>query len=181
MDDIWPTGGRVSWLENTGDPKATGWKRHTIGSSPGMHRLKTGHFTRKDRIQICAVPIVVKSSDLTTPAPVFIYTAPDDPKASPYYWHSEVAIKKLLVHEVVVVPDPNGGLDRILLASRDGVDFIWYHNGSWQSFNVGKGLPEGTHSNSPYWGAGSVAIGRVCDDYAGYIGSCEVSITYIRL
>ncbi|KAK7676342.1 hypothetical protein QCA50_020683 [Cerrena zonata] len=173
MNDIWPDGGRVSWLENTGDINASNWKRHTIGSSPGMHRIGVGHFTRKDRIQICAVPIVVKSSDFTTPAPVIIYTQPDHPKNSFDLWPAECVMTRTLVHELVVIPDPQGGLDRVLLAGRDGVDFIWFERGNWEIFNVGRGLSKDAHPNSPYWGAGSAAVGRVDDDYAGYVGSSE--------
>ncbi|THH18829.1 hypothetical protein EW146_g2230 [Bondarzewia mesenterica] len=171
MNDIWPNGGRVSWLENTGDPDAENWTRRTIGFSPGMHRLKAGHFTTKDRIQICAVPIVVKSSDLTTPTPVIIFTAPDDPKSTGDSWPSEVVMKKHLVHEVVIFPSLDGGLDRVLLAGGDGVDLIWFDNSAWKSFNVGKGHPQ--TSGNPYWGAGSVAAARVHDDIAGYIASSE--------
>ncbi|CAL1708583.1 unnamed protein product [Somion occarium] len=173
MDDIWHDGGRVSWLENTGDTNAENWTRRTMGASPGMHRLKAGHFTRTDRVQICAAPIVVKSSDLTTPAPIIIFTAPDDPKSTHANW-SPVFITELhLVHEIIVVPDPQGGLDRLMFAGRDGVNFLWYEELAWKTLNVGKGLPQDAIPNSPYWGSGSVAVARVDDDYAGYIGSCE--------
>ncbi|KAG7098218.1 Aldos-2-ulose dehydratase [Marasmius oreades] len=170
MDDIWPDGGRVNWLENTGDPNMSNWPMRTIGQSPGMHRLKAGHFTRKDRLQICAVPIVVKSSDLTTPAPVIIFTAPNDPKKVTS-WPSEIIAKKHLVHEVVIAPSPaNNGLDGILLAGRDGVDLLWFDT-EWKEFKVGTGLPP--TDGDPYWGAASVAVGRVGDDFAGYIASIE--------
>ena len=54
-----------------------------------------GHFTPKDRIQIIAVPTMVASKDLTTPAPVIIYTAPEHPLNAPVDndskgWETEV-------------------------------------------------------------------------------------------
>ena len=181
MDDIWPKGGRVSWLENTGDPKHANWTRRTIGHSPGIHRLKAGHFTRTDRVQICAMPIIVKSSDLETPAPVIIFTAPNDPRNAQGDWHSEIVTRALLVHEVTVVPAQDTGMsyDQVLLAGRDGVDLIWYDGRDWQTFNVGKGIPR--VMGNPYWGAGSVAVGRVDKDYAGYIASTEVINSTSRL
>lgn len=176
MDDIWQDdGGRISWLENPGDDSGD-WKMRRIGNSPGMHRLKAGHFTRADRVQIVAVPIVVRSSDLTTPAPVIIYTAPDNPKSHDGDWPSEVVWHRLLVHEVVVVPsqasDGTMPFDQIVFAGRDGVDTLWFDGHAWQNFSVGTGLPQ--EPNDPYWGAGSVAVGRVGNDYAGYICSSEV-------
>ena len=144
MADLWPNGGRVNWLENTGDHNHAQWTLRTIGRSPGMHRLKAGHFTRDDRWQICAVPIIAKSSDLTTPTPVIIYTCPDDPRNHKGDWPSEVIHHTVLVHEVYIVPKQGTGLrhDQIVLAGRDGVDLWWYDGAKWETFNVGKGLPQ---------------------------------------
>lgn len=177
MDNIWQVdGGRISWLENCGDDTKGDWTRRTIGHSPGMHRLKAGHFTRNDRIQIVGIPIVVASSDLTTAAPVIIYTAPDDPKNADGDWPSEIVSHMHLVHEVVVIPSGDGPaetpFDQIIAAGRSGVECLWYNGQQWKTKNVGKGLPE--TPGDPYWGAGSVAVGRVDKDYAGYIASAEV-------
>nr|AGY31289.1 aldos-2-ulose dehydratase [Phanerodontia chrysosporium] len=173
MDDIWAYGGRVSWLENPGELRDN-WTMRTIGHSPGMHRLKAGHFTRTDRVQVVAVPIVVASSDLTTPADVIIFTAPDDPR-SEQLWQRDVVGTRHLVHEVAIVPaaetDGEMRFDQIILAGRDGVDCLWYDGARWQKHLVGTGLPE--ERGDPYWGAGSAAVGRVGDDYAGYICSAE--------
>nr|P84193.3 RecName: Full=Aldos-2-ulose dehydratase; Short=AUDH; AltName: Full=Aldos-2-ulose dehydratase/isomerase; AltName: Full=D-arabino-hex-2-ulose dehydratase; AltName: Full=Pyranosone dehydratase [Phanerodontia chrysosporium]4A7K_A Chain A, Aldos-2-ulose Dehydratase [Phanerodontia chrysosporium]4A7Y_A Chain A, ALDOS-2-ULOSE DEHYDRATASE [Phanerodontia chrysosporium]4A7Z_A Chain A, ALDOS-2-ULOSE DEHYDRATASE [Phanerodontia chrysosporium] len=173
MDDIWAYGGRVSWLENPGELRDN-WTMRTIGHSPGMHRLKAGHFTRTDRVQVVAVPIVVASSDLTTPADVIIFTAPDDPR-SEQLWQRDVVGTRHLVHEVAIVPaaetDGEMRFDQIILAGRDGVDCLWYDGARWQRHLVGTGLPE--ERGDPYWGAGSAAVGRVGDDYAGYICSAE--------
>ncbi|KIJ51186.1 hypothetical protein M422DRAFT_58813 [Sphaerobolus stellatus SS14] len=183
MNDIWPDGGRVSWFENTGDRKCNvHWKRRYIGQSPGMHRFKVGHFSTTSKLQIVAVPIIVKSKDLTTPAPVIIWTAPDDPCDAPVDddskgWPKEVPFPSTfrLVHEVVVVPaaDPSGGLDRILLAGREGINLIWYDPdcSDWKYENLGVGLPPAPRN--PYWGSGSVAVARVGNDSAGYIASAE--------
>lgn len=175
MDDIWQDdGGRVNWLENPGDNSGN-WKIRRIGNSPAMHRLKAGHFTRKDRVQIVAVPIITKSSDLSTPAPVIIYTAPADPKTHQGDWPSETVWTRLLVHEVFVVPsDKTDGVmpfDQIVLAGADGVDVLWFDSRDWQKFKVGNGLLP--TPDNPFYGAGSVSVGRVGNDYAGYICCAE--------
>jgi hypothetical protein len=62
------------------------------------------------KLQIVAVPIVVKSADLTTPGPVIIWTAPDKPcdytiDDDSNGWPKEVPFPSTfrLVHEVVGV------------------------------------------------------------------------------
>lgn len=179
IDDLWADGGRVSWLENTGDSDHAKWTRRTIGRSPGINCVRAGHFTRDDRWQICAVSIMVKSNDLTTPGPVIIFTAPDDPRTHDGDWSSELVFEAPLVHEVVVIPKGESGLchDQILLAGRDGIDLLWHNDGKWESYNVGRGLPQSP--GNPYWGAGSVAFGRVGSDYAAYIPATEVGFFHI--
>ncbi|THH03890.1 hypothetical protein EW145_g5922 [Phellinidium pouzarii] len=165
MDDIWADGGRVSWFENTGDVNNTNWERRFIGKSPGMHRLRIGHFTTRDSIQIIAVPIVIESRNLSDPAPVIIYTAPNNPTRridsdNSEGWPHEVAFANSfrLVHEVIVIPSTDGGLDQVLLAGREGISLIWYEINAkeWRSENIGTGLPE-TKGN-PYWGSASVYV-----------------------
>ncbi|EIN03466.1 hypothetical protein PUNSTDRAFT_128760 [Punctularia strigosozonata HHB-11173 SS5] len=177
MNDIWSDGGRVSWFENTGDYNREVWTQRYIGRSPGMHRLKTGHFTTSNAVQIIAVPIVIKSGDFESPAPVIIYTAPPDPR-SPQVdggWPNEIAFKDTfrLVHEITVIPGANNGLDQVLLAGREGISLIWYNETSkkWMSEHLGSGLSQ-TRGN-PFWGSGSVDVAKVHDDSAGYIASCE--------
>ena len=65
--------------------------------------VAAGHFTLKDKVQIIAVPIVIKSCDFTSPAPVIIYTAPDSPKDTKDEegWPHHIASEQFrLVHEV---------------------------------------------------------------------------------
>ncbi len=123
--DIWKDGGRVNWYENPGSLAETAhWKRRFIGKSPGMHRVKgnkltfsnlihgnnsslgaAGHFTRTDKFQVAAVPIVIAHNDFENPAPIIIYTPPDNPSSQPVDddtvgWPSTVAGHFLVVHEV---------------------------------------------------------------------------------
>ncbi|RPD55164.1 hypothetical protein L227DRAFT_533730 [Lentinus tigrinus ALCF2SS1-6] len=179
LHDIWPDGRGVHWYENTGDPTKSNWTGRFIGRSPGMHRIRTGHFTTKDKVQVFAAPIVVKSDDFTTPAPMIVWTAPDDPKAPDQDegkgWDESVAFPDTfrLVHEITVVPGANNGLDQVLLAGREGVSLLWYDVkvGKWTYQNIGTGLPQ--QPGNPFWGSGSVDVARVHGDSAGYVASCE--------
>jgi hypothetical protein len=55
-----------------------------------------------------------------------------------------------------VVPTANGnGLDKVLLAGREGINILWYDpdSGSWKYEQLGNGLA--ATPGNPYWGAGS--------------------------
>ncbi|THU84404.1 hypothetical protein K435DRAFT_733201, partial [Dendrothele bispora CBS 962.96] len=185
MDDICPNGGRISWFKNTGTMDSNHWDRRYIGKSPGMHRLKVGHFTTIEKIQIIAVPIVIASSDLESPVPVIIYTSPDNPESYPVNddtkgWKVDRPFSKefRLVHEIYIYhpsSDVGANLDKILLAGREGINLIWYcpSRGQWQKQNIGQGLPKDPGGKNPYWGSGSVAVAKVRDDRAGYIACAE--------
>ena len=146
MNDIWPDGGRVSWLQNDGSLDWTAWRRRYICKSPGMHRIKgvylfwcrllltqtiflAGHFTRKDRLQIIAVPIIVASGDLNTPIPIIICTAPENPLAAPVNddtrgWEITIPFpnKFVLVHEVTGTLS----FQRVLILFHDADPAQWY-------------------------------------------------------
>ncbi|KIJ62442.1 hypothetical protein HYDPIDRAFT_169112 [Hydnomerulius pinastri MD-312] len=175
MNELWDSdtnnGGRVQWLRNPGTSDATPyWEAHEIGRSTGMHRLEgrltllsTGHFTSLGTTQILALPIIPASGDLTSPAPVIVYTpvySGESPNI-PASWEKSVpfASQFRLIHDV-----------KLLKAGREGVVLLWVDRGTgqWKYNIVGTGLPK--DGNNPYWGSGSVDIARVEDDEAGYIG-----------
>ncbi|KAJ3982175.1 hypothetical protein F5890DRAFT_408747 [Lentinula detonsa] len=175
MDDLWMDGGRIVWLQNPGNSKTGNWRQRFIGRSPSMHRVKAGHFTTRDRVQVAGFPIIVRAGDRTSPAPVVIYTAPEDPENDNQVWDEEIAFPDSfrLVHDVDIIRSIDGGLDQILLAGREGISLIWYDEGAkmWKSRNLGSGTVPSP--GNPYWGAGCVALGGVKLDSSGYIGTAE--------
>ncbi|KAK0222088.1 hypothetical protein IW262DRAFT_1460408 [Armillaria fumosa] len=167
MDELWPDGGRIQWFENVEDPSKEQWQPRYVGQSPGMHRLsRVGHFTRTDVIQIVALPVITKSSDLDTLVPVIIYTKPDDPMSASE-WEKEIPFNSnfRVVHEVVVVPSYNGGLDRIMLASREGISFLWYDDSAkkWEFETLGTGMPQ--IPGNRFWGSSSAMHGNYVTIY----------------
>ncbi|KAI0777979.1 hypothetical protein BC629DRAFT_1582828 [Irpex lacteus] len=162
MDKLWDAdsekkGGRIQWLLNPADRTSQPyWKAHTIG------HLTACHFTTKDVVQVVAFPIIHKSSDLTSPAPVVAFTPKyakeDDKSAGPKSWHKHVAYLEQfrLIHDVKVLRRTNGDLDMLLVSGKEGVVLLWYDS-----------------EKVKYWGAGSVDVCRVGDDDVGYIATCE--------
>lgn len=142
-----------------------------------------GHFTSSTVIQVMGLPIIPASNDLTSPAPVLIFT-PTDKSANPGSgpWKEEVAFAKefRLIHEAVLIPGANDGLDMVIVAGREGTVLLWFDQEAkkWSYNIIGTGLPE-TKPN-PYWGSGSVDLCKVGDDSVGYVATCEVRV-FIRL
>ncbi|KAF7292250.1 hypothetical protein MIND_01252400 [Mycena indigotica] len=201
MGDLWPKdgkdGGRVQWLRNPGRrimPDNTPWAAARIGNSTGMHRLNgkpgflamamtdtevvvVGRFTSNEHPQVLAVPIIAASSDLESPAPVILFTPQysTDVNAGPTSWDESVPFPNQfrLIHDVKVLPVLRPDLDGILVSGREGIVYLYYNRSrGWASTVIGNGLaPQGAN---PYWGSGSVDIGRVLDDPVGYIATSEV-------
>ncbi|KAJ6600286.1 hypothetical protein DFH09DRAFT_1127960 [Mycena vulgaris] len=180
MDNLWDAktenGGRLQWLRNPGNRDAQPfWTKHHIGNSTGMHRVLAGHFTETDHFQVMGLPIIPKSSDLTSPAPIIIYTPAygEDPSEGPQSWSENIAFPSQfrLIHDAKLLPGTNSGLDMVLVAGREGIALLWFNNGKWEHSIVGSGLPR--NGDNPYWGSGSVDVVCVGDDPVGYIAACE--------
>ncbi|KAJ3761605.1 hypothetical protein EV360DRAFT_67729 [Lentinula raphanica] len=178
MDDLWMDGGRIIWLQNSGNSKTGNWRQRFIGKSPGMHRVKAGHFTTRDRIQVAGFPIIIRAGDRNSPAPVVIFTAPESPEDDDQVWAKEVApfiFQKAAIceHIYAVLKSVDGGLDKILIAGREGITLIWYNEvvKTWMSKNIGSGGPQSP--GNPYWGSGCVALGKIGLDTSGFIGTIE--------
>lgn len=169
-----PEGGKVDWLENPGpDAIARGerWRRHHIGRAVGMHRLRVGHFTRHDRIQVIGFPIVAVES-VHSVLPVMLFTPPDDPTQP---WDSEVVTDSdyRMIHGVArkagLAPD---GLDGILMASDEGVTWMFWDESCWRFEHVGDG-EDGQFEQTTFKGSGDVDGGRIGADPLAYVAAIE--------
>lgn len=68
-----------------------------------------------------------------------------------------------------------GGLDTFLVAGREGIVYFWFDmNAEWKSNIVGYGMDK--VDGNPFWGSGSVDVGRMDDDPVGYIAATEVRL-----
>ncbi|PVF95724.1 hypothetical protein CPB86DRAFT_787734 [Serendipita vermifera] len=186
MDDLWDRetkdGGRVLWLRNPGvsDSNQPIWKFKKIGNATAMHRLVespiVGHFTTKEHVQVLGIPVIAKSSDRASPAPVMLYTPKydEDKSKGPVSWTEKNIFPDnfRLIHDVKVIKGHGDELDTVLVAGREGICYLYYESDEWKFNVVGTGLAQ-TNEKNPYWGSGSVDVGRVRDDPIGYIATCE--------
>lgn len=170
-----PEGGKIDWLENPGPAalaRGDRWKRHYIGRAIGMHRLRIGHFTRTDRLQVIGFPIVAVEA-VHAVLPIVLFTAPDDPADGE--WEREVVSDATyrMIHGVARKPGVlPSGLDGILMASDEGVTWLWWEGGSWHSEHLGDG-ENGQFEQTTFKGSGDVDGGRLGDDPLAYAAAVE--------
>lgn len=167
-------GGRIDWLENPGREaldRGDRWTRHYLGRATGMHRLRVGHFTRHDRLQVVGFPIVAVEA-VHAVLPIVLFTAPDDPTRE---WDREVVddVSFRMIHGVArkpgLAPD---GLDGILMASDEGVTWMTWDGTGWTFEHVGDGETSQFEATT-FKGSGDVDGGRAGDDPLAYVAAVE--------
>lgn len=173
-----PEGGKIDWLENPGpEALAAGarWTRHYIGRATGMHRLRVGHFTRTDRLQVLGFPIVAVES-VHAVLPVVLFTAPDDPASGA--WPMEVVSDSdfRMIHGVArkIGLVPGSELDSVLMASDEGITWLWWDESAqeWRWEHLGDG-EDSQFEQTTFKGSGDVDGGRVGIDPLAYVAAVE--------
>ncbi|KAI0152757.1 hypothetical protein GGR57DRAFT_513367 [Xylariaceae sp. FL1272] len=176
-------GGWVSWLENPGRENLgkKPWTKRTIGRWPAMHRLKGGYFTSKSIFEVIGAPVVHGQHDRTTPVPIFRFQAPEKQHEATE-WRRDIVDDEhfTIVHELVVKKfhGPTG-LDSLLVGSREGISWLYYERGTWNTERLGIGEPyqpgQSWTSEVPgsgdHWGTGTLDAGRIGDDPFAYIAT----------
>lgn len=173
--DCKKNGGDIVWLENPGSDIDIPWKRHYVGKSTAMHRLKIGHFTRNDKWEIIGMPIVSGPNighDFPNPdpVPVVLFSEPDD-VLNADKWAKTVINDTYfhLIHGVIIKPN-KPHLDKLLLASKEGINTLHYNdNKIWEISRLGLGKENNRGSAVEYYGSGGVGICKVKD--------CEYIVT----
>ena len=171
-------GGKIDWLENPGSPDKdeSRWKRHYIGRATGMHRLRVGHFTQTERLEVIGLPIVARE-DVHAVLPVVLFTQPDD-VLNATEWPMTVVDDAhfRMIHGAEKKRNliPGSDLDSVLLASDEGVTWLYYDSTSrsWVRKLIGTG--ETTQfEQTGFRGSGDVNAGRIGDDAMAYVAAIE--------
>ena len=173
-----PDGGSIDWLEHPGSPDKdeSRWTRHHIGNTVGTHRLRAGHFTRTDRLEVIVLPIVAMA-DVHALLPVVLYTEPDDVRTAtewPLTVVDDTSFRMIHGAEKKSGLVPGSDLDSLLLASDEGVSLLHYDiaDGRWRIEHVGDG--ERTQfERTGFRGSGDLNAGRLGDDPMAYVAALE--------
>ncbi|KAJ3755614.1 hypothetical protein EV360DRAFT_85751 [Lentinula raphanica] len=130
------------------------------------HRVKAGHFTTRDRLQVAGFPVIVRAGDRTSPALVVVYIAPEFPEKygrkisrSPIHSNScMMSIVTLFADWGATICEYFVQLLNLLMVDDPG---------------------------NLYWGSGCVPLGKVRLDTSGFIGTAEaypmLSILYLMI
>lgn len=171
-------GGKIDWIENPGPNlhKNERWKRHYVGRTTGMHRLRAGYFTQTERLEILGFPIVSKES-VHAVLPVVLFTQPDDVQNAnewPMTVIDDSHFRMIHGAEKKSGLIPTSDRDSVLLASDEGVTWLYYDqaNKKWQRVLIGTG--ELTQfEKTGFKGSGDMDVGRIGDDAFAYVAALE--------
>ncbi|MBK3521837.1 VCBS repeat-containing protein [Streptomyces sp. MBT70] len=160
-----PDDGTISWLRNPGDPRDSGpWERRRVGGLVSAHRLRVGHFTRADRLQLLALPVVGGAggrAGLAQPARVTVFDVPEDPLSAADWQVSAVDDASFTVlHDYTVQGTDAAGRQQLAVASAEGLsDYAWDDaRGTWSARRFGLG-EQGQREATGFGGSSSVALG----------------------
>ncbi|WP_394941564.1 VCBS repeat-containing protein [Psychromicrobium sp. YIM B11713] len=174
-----PEGGKIDWLQNPGPEGLKAgerWKRRYVGRATGMHRLRIGHFTRTDRLQIMGFPIVAVES-VHSVLPVVLFTSPEDPETDQEWQKETISDSDFrMIHGVAKKPGviPGSSLDSILMASDEGVTWLYWNEATqqWAWEHIGEG-ELGQFAQTTFKGSGDLDGGRIGDDPLAYVAAIE--------
>ena len=165
-----PDGGKIDWIERHDDGS---WERHYIGRHEGIHRIRVGHFTTPDHLQVAAFPIV-SSIDVHAVIPIVLFTASNDPRSP---WDKTVVnVAELrMLHGVAKLSHPTDThLDAFATASDEGVTiFFWSEEEETFVYHrVGDG-EDRFFSNTGFKGSGDLDVGKIQNDHFASVVAIE--------
>jgi hypothetical protein len=176
MIDCDPHGGKIIWLQNPRTPDGQ-WSSHYIGRATAMHRLKVGFFTQSQKLEILALPVVGGPNNIHSLVPVILFRQPDDLSAPEWPETIVDQTNYRVIHGVSVQPRhprQRSGLHSALIASEQGISWLYYHDETkaWMREIIGTG-ESCQASRTGYKGTGDVDMGRIGGNERAYIAAVE--------
>lgn len=172
-----PDDGLISWLRHPGTLGET-WEQRPIGKLVSAHRLRFGQFTRPQGLQLLALPVVGDAggrAGMEQPAKITVYQPPSDLFTSPAWEVAQVdAASFHMLHDYASVGADPQGLERLLVASREGISVYGWDDAaqSWQARRIGTG-ESGQYAKTGFRGSSSVAAGSLASQGVTFAAALE--------
>lgn len=176
-----PNDGKISWLENPGtyeDDKP--WPVRPVGDLIATHRLKLGHFTQSESLELLAIPVVgcqPFGQGVLKPITLTLYDVPKDVLASqPWSGRTIDDQSFVLVHDVLrdkFLGHEGQQLDSLILSSSEGVSWYYYDAASdaWKTHHIADG--DQTYASIGFKGCSNAVPGRIGDDPYAFIATID--------
>lgn len=170
--------GTIAWYKNPGHyDQDEAWESYHIGELMASHRLRFGHFSNLDQLQLISVPVVGGiDGNIHDPIKTKVFTKPENLKTAKE-WPSVIANDMLrVIHEITTgkFREVDGSrLDSMLTASEEGITWVYYSDRSvWESKSIGYGAE--TPVGPEKWkGSGAVAVAKIPGDDFAFIASSD--------
>jgi hypothetical protein len=171
-----PEDGKISWLRNPGSSGYSApWDCSPVGDLMATHRLRLGHFSRSDRLELMALP-VVGPAGVHEPVQVTLYPVPDEPMNGESWKPNLIdGASFRIIHDVVVdkfARNAGSDLDSVMLATEEGISWFRRDSDAWQRDTFSSG-ETGQFDRTHFKGTGNLALGRIGDDPYAYIATLE--------
>jgi hypothetical protein len=172
-----PEDGKISWLRNPGSfDGETGWEIHQVADLMATHRLRLGHFTQTQNLELLALP-VVGPAGVHEPVQLMLYQRPTDVLGAET-WSGRLLDGSTfrIIHDVIVDKfgsSSGSDLDSVMLGTEEGITWASFgQNGPPRLETFGTG--ELTQvAQTKFKGTGNLAMGKIGDDPYAYIATVE--------
>jgi len=173
-----PDDGTISWLRNPGTLDGEPWERRRVGKLVSAHRLRFGHFTRPQGLQLLALPVVGSAggrAGMEQPADITVYEPPAELLSDPEWTVAAVDADSFgVLHDYTPFGTDPQGRERLLVASREGLSAYGWDDTSrtWAARPVGAG-EQSQRDRTGWAGSSSVAVGTLASQGLRFAATLE--------
>ena len=175
-----PEDGKISWMENPGtfeDDKP--WNVYPIADLMATHRVKIGHFTQTEKLEMFGIPVVGPQpygDGILNPVVLTLFEEPEDVRGGE--WTQSVIDDQnfALVHDALrdtFKGGTAGDLESLLMSSKEGINWYYFdeQGKEWAKHHIHEG--DRSLESTGFTGCGNAVPGRVGDDPYAYIATID--------